>query len=98
MGDLFSWVNDMFNKLDNNQISLHNAELAIKHLDRVDQVLGVMKVEKVDTSDTIQKLIDRRNQARQDNDWDLADSIRVELDGLGILLEDTSEGTIWKKK
>ena len=77
---------------------MQNAELSIKHLDKVDQVLGVIQVDKVNASNAIQDLIDKRNQARKDNAWDLADSIRLELDNLGILLEDTPEGTIWKKK
>ena len=98
LGDLFSWVNDMFGRLDKDQVSVQNAELSIKHLDKVDQVLGVIQVDKVNASNAIQDLIDKRNQARKDNAWDLADSIRLELDNLGILLEDTPEGTIWKKK
>ena len=46
----------------------------------------------------IQELIDKRNQSRREKDWELADVIRGQLDALGIVLEDTPEGTIWKKK
>ena len=99
LGELFSWVNDMFNRLDNGQVNFNNAELAIRCLDKVDQVLGVIQIkDEVEADHGIQDLIDRRNQAREDNDWTLADSIRAELDKMGIVLEDTPEGTIWKKK
>ena len=57
-----------------------------------------MEADQVETDDEIQGLIDRRNQARAEKDWATADVIRKQLDELGIVLEDTSEGTIWKKK
>ena len=44
------------------------------------------------------ELIEKRNQARSDKDWEGADVIREKLDNLGIILEDTPGGTIWKKK
>ena len=46
----------------------------------------------------IQAMAEKRQQARTDKDWATADVIRKQLDELGIVLEDTSEGTIWKKK
>ena len=46
----------------------------------------------------IQKLIDLRIEARNLKDWKEADTIRKKLDEMGIALEDTPEGTIWKKK
>ena len=44
----------------------------------------------------IEKLIESRNQARASKDFELADSIRFELSSMGIEIEDTSAGTIWK--
>ncbi len=46
----------------------------------------------------IQQLIDARTQARKDKDWARADAVRKQLLELDILLEDTSQGTIWKVK
>lgn len=45
----------------------------------------------------IQKLIDARNQARTDKNWQLADDIRAELIDMKIELEDSKDGTRWKK-
>ena len=44
----------------------------------------------------IEKLIESRNKARANKDFKLADSIRDELSSMGIEIEDTSSGTIWK--
>ena len=46
----------------------------------------------------IQELIDRRNKARSDRDFDSADNIRTELNKMNIEIEDTPNGTIWKIK
>jgi cysteinyl-tRNA synthetase len=46
----------------------------------------------------VEKLIDARNQARQQKNWQAADRIRDQLQAKGILLEDTPKGTVWKVK
>ena len=46
----------------------------------------------------IQELIDKRNKARSDKDFELADNIRTELNDMNIEIEDTPDGTIWKTK
>jgi cysteinyl-tRNA synthetase len=46
----------------------------------------------------IEESIRRRNQARKDKNWGEADRIRAELSAKGIVLEDSSGGTIWKVK
>jgi cysteinyl-tRNA synthetase len=46
----------------------------------------------------IEKLIEERNTARERKDWDKADKIRIDLEKMGVILEDTSVGTRWKYK
>ena len=42
-------------------------------------------------------LIEVRNDLRSKKEWALADKIRDSLKDIGIVLEDTSTGTIWKR-
>ena len=44
----------------------------------------------------IGKLILERNEARLTKDWVKSDSIRDELMGMGVEIQDTSDGTTWK--
>ncbi len=46
----------------------------------------------------IEELIKKRNQARKDKDFETADQIRQDLEKKDIILEDTKETTIWRKK
>jgi len=46
----------------------------------------------------IKKKIETRGQAKKNKDYTLADSIRVELEEKGIILEDTRNGTTWRRK
>ena len=45
----------------------------------------------------INEAIERRTQAKKSKDFKTADSIRNELKDKGIILEDTPQGTLWKK-
>lgn len=46
----------------------------------------------------IESLIQKRNDARRTKNWALADEARDELNALNILLEDSADGTTWRKK
>jgi cysteinyl-tRNA synthetase len=44
----------------------------------------------------IDLLVEKRDELRLKRQWDLADKIRAELVELGIVLEDTPQGTVWR--
>lgn len=46
----------------------------------------------------IEALISRRIEARTQRDWAAADAIRDRLQEMGIVLEDSSEGTKWRRE
>lgn len=48
--------------------------------------------------DAIQQLIDQRNEARRNKDFALSDKIRDDLKDQGIILEDTPQGTRYRKE
>ena len=45
----------------------------------------------------IEALIEQRIQARKDRNFQLSDQIRDQLKELNIILEDTPQGTRWKR-
>ena len=52
----------------------------------------------IGSEEYIENLIRQRDKYRQAKQWQLADDIRAKLAELGIALEDTPEGTVWKPK
>ena len=57
-----------------------------------------IKVEaEVDGDTLIDKILKIRENARKNKEWSKADTIRSELTQLGIEIEDTKEGTRWRK-
>jgi cysteinyl-tRNA synthetase len=46
----------------------------------------------------LQDLISARQELRKEKQYDKADLVRNRLDEVGILLEDTAQGTTWKLK
>ncbi|KXG44882.1 cysteine--tRNA ligase [Tepidibacillus decaturensis] len=53
---------------------------------------------KSSSEDWIEELIEERNIARKNKNWQRADEIRNQLFEKGILLEDTPQGVRWKRK
>ena len=50
------------------------------------------------TDEEIKKMISQRIQARKNKDFALSDKIRKELEEKGVILEDSKEGTTWRRK
>ena len=51
-----------------------------------------------DLKNKVEALINDRNDAKSEKNFELADSIRNELNELGIEIKDTSDGTSWNIK
>ncbi|MBI2856843.1 MAG: class I tRNA ligase family protein, partial [Chloroflexi bacterium] len=47
--------------------------------------------------DTISDLVEIRRKLRESKQWELADGVRHDLGELGISLEDTPQGTVWRR-
>lgn len=76
----------------------NDAKYLLSALRSVDEVLGVLSDEYEEELplDIAQKIQDRE-KARLEKDYALADRIRQDLIANGILLEDTKDGTRWKR-
>ena len=98
LGELFIWVNYLFAELDNDKLDCCSAKGALSALRKIDSVLGVIDCANLEVDDIIHELIKDREKARSDKNWEKADEVRKQLDELGIVLDDTPEGTIWKRK
>lgn len=61
-------------------------------------ILGLLYERKTEDLDSeVERLIQRREEARKTKDWKTADQIRDQLQAMQIALEDTPNGVKWKK-
>jgi cysteinyl-tRNA synthetase len=98
LGKIFDLVKEINKFIDEGDFSSQDAEKTLVLIERFDSVLGILKREEITLDEKVVELIQKRNQARKDKKWEEADKIRKEIEALGIILEDTPEGTKWKKR
>ncbi len=72
-------------------------EKALGLFNELTDVLGIVKKEKEVLDEEIEKLIEERQKARKEKNYQLADKIRDDLKDRGIILEDTPQGVKWKR-
>ncbi len=79
--------------------ALKRGELFLRKVETIMGIVGISSGEKNGGDETtrIESLIQKRLQARKDKDFARADEIRDQLAAEGITLEDTAQGTRWKK-
>jgi cysteinyl-tRNA synthetase len=71
----------------------------LEAVEKFNSVLGIFGEEKEEILDEeIEKLIQERQEARHDRNFQRSDEIRDLLAQQGIILEDTQEGVRWKRK
>ncbi|MFY4777140.1 cysteine--tRNA ligase [Metabacillus sp. RGM 3146] len=69
----------------------------LNQFDVLGKVLGLSFSTKELLDEEVEELIQKRIDARKNRDFAMADQIREQLKELNIILEDTSQGTRWKR-
>lgn len=69
----------------------------LKEFEQLFHVLGLTLEKEEMLDEEIDALLDKRIQARKDRNFQLADQIRDQLKDMNIILEDTAQGTRWKR-
>lgn len=93
--DLIKKINPLIKE---NKISSQNAKTVLEFFKEINSIFDFLEFEKQEISKEIESLIQKREQARQNKNYQEADKIRDELKRKGIILEDTPEGVKWKTR
>jgi len=95
---VFDFVRDINRLIHEKNISASDGAKVLEVMKEFDGVLAVMEKEVEDIGSEVEDLIQKRLDARKNRDFATADKIRDDLLERGILLEDTPDGTKWKRK
>jgi cysteinyl-tRNA synthetase len=96
VGHLFEFIKSFNQRLESGKATAEERSGAMALLRHANRILDVIEFpEAVDAE--VEKLIDERQAARERRDFARSDEIRQQLLTMGIQLDDTKEGTRWKK-
>jgi len=104
LGVVFDLVRALNTAIDAGEVGREDVPAVREAFETFDRVLGVLALRQAEdasagmSADEIERLIGERQAARARRDFAAADRIRAELADRGILLEDSTAGTRWKRR
>jgi cysteinyl-tRNA synthetase len=86
--------------IDQGEVCTKDASAIHQFFSDLDRVVGIFgeQIKTEELPEEAGRLISERDQARANRDWATADSLRKQLLAMGIAVEDTPAGTVWKRK
>ena len=99
-------ISNANDKLDANPKDKNLKKELISNINFIEEILGVGGSDAYSyfqfginesTKNRIDDLINQRNEAKKNKDFETADKIRNELSAMDISLMDTVNGTVWEK-
>ncbi len=99
MGSLFHFIKRMNPSLNSRSIDGSRASEILRVLEDLDKMISILDIEGVKNifSDEIISLIEQRESARMEKNWNRADTLRDVLQKKGIEVLDTPTGTRYRK-
>jgi cysteinyl-tRNA synthetase len=96
VGHLFEFIKGFNSRLESGQATAEERAGAMAMLRHANRILDVIQFPEAVDAD-VERLIAQRQEARDRRDFARSDQIRQQLLGMGIQLDDTKDGTRWKR-
>lgn len=100
LGVFFDFVSKVNTMISEDRLTEKDASAILDAIGKLDSVFGFISFGEEDDVDAerINALVEERIQAKKNKDFKRSDEIRDALKDEGIILEDTKDGTRWKRK
>ncbi|KRK98342.1 cysteine--tRNA ligase [Companilactobacillus futsaii] len=93
--EIFNLVSLANNYSSRDAVAKNAVNVILKAMVDLTSILGINLDNQQDLSKEIQQMVDQRDQARADKDFATSDKLRDQLKDMGVILEDTPQGTRW---
>ena len=97
MGHVFGFIKQVNRLISQGRLDHQQVESVLEFLGRVNRVLGVMDLERPQAGPEVQRLLERRQEARARGDFAAADTLRDQLAEHGVQIIDGPLGTRWRR-
>ncbi|MBD5070016.1 MAG: cysteine--tRNA ligase [Lactobacillus sp.] len=94
---LYEFAKEMNVYVTKETVTTATLDYLLGRFTRLAQIFGIEFSEKEAGDEQIEALIKQRDEARANRDFATSDQIRDQLKAQGIILEDTPQGTRWKR-
>ena len=97
IGALFEFIKKANPVLHSGALNLDQKNEIFAALRRMNRVLAFLRLDQCTLAPEINALIQQREVARQEKDWQAADEARTELLRRGVTVHDTATGPVWEQ-
>ncbi|MBN1550243.1 cysteine--tRNA ligase [bacterium] len=98
LGAVFEMVRQVNPLIESQDLTSDQAKEVISLLQMTNKILDILDDPQDVISEEIETLIEKRQEARKQKNFAMADKLRDELLSKGVVLEDTREGVRWYRK
>lgn len=95
LGGLFDFIKKVNPILAAGQLDNDQKKYIIESLEKINSIINVMILEECPLNPEINELIEQREEARKNKEWQKADTVRRKLEEKGITITDTATGPVW---
>jgi cysteinyl-tRNA synthetase len=95
---LFDFVKKINKPLNKGDLGVAERDRVLETMRKIDSVLGIMNFSEEKLDQESFDLLQLREEARKAGNWEQSDRIRRTLAEKGVLVQDTVNGTIWRKE
>ncbi|MBS3151792.1 cysteine--tRNA ligase [Candidatus Woesearchaeota archaeon] len=93
---LFEFMKEINKLIAEKKISTKDTKKIKNFMNKINEVFGILD-EEIKVPEEIKELAEKREQARKNKDFKLADGLREKIKSLGYYIDDTKDGMVIKK-
>ncbi|MEK6916911.1 MAG: cysteine--tRNA ligase [Nanoarchaeota archaeon] len=94
---IFEFMNSINKLISEDKLSKKDAGKCLDQMKEFDKILGILEFEEEKIPKEVLELVEKRELARKDKDWKLADELREKIKKKGYSVDDTEKKSVVKK-